>query len=206
MKRCNLEEIWQKLNCLLPVYDENGGNITELHLEDGSVKTDQRRMASVLKALAKLFAVDIEAARKNYSRLVGRKNSMPIPLHRDLVLVPVKARKPLGREDGAWGYLVMAKVLAYEKHPEIENATRVVFESGQSLDVLQLPQSVKAIMDDAKMIRNAYTRLHLVAADWDDDMLKEAACFYVLVPYTQKGKIKGFVGDTSPVLTNLKYG
>jgi hypothetical protein len=186
MDKLSFEEIWQNINCLIPVYDEAGGNVTQVHMDDGRILRDNRKVCTVLKSLAKVFAVDVEAARVKYSKLIDRKISVPIPLHRDLVLIPVKMRKPIAREDGAWGYVVLSKIVCYAKHSEKANTTQIFFDDGY-IDALLLTKSFQVILESAKKIYKSYKQLYLVTAiKHDDEVLKEEFIKYYVMPFMER--------------------
>jgi len=186
MTKLSFEEIWQHINCLVPVYDETGGNVTQVHLDDGKILTDSRKICTVLKSLAKIFTIDVETARVKYSKLVDRKISVPIPLHQDLVLVPVKMRKPAAREDGAWGYVVLSKIVCYTRHPEEANVTQIFFEDGR-VDALLITKSFQIILESAKKIHGAYKQLHLFTIKKkDNEILREEFIKYCVMPFMER--------------------
>lgn len=173
MEKLSFEGIWQNINYLLPVYGAKGENATQVHLDDGTVLTDKRKICTVVKNLAKFFTVHVEMARTKYSTLIDRKISVPIPLHQDLVLVPVKMRKPIAREDGAWGYIVLSKIVCYNKHPEKDNVIRIFFENDLYVDALLLTRSFQIILESAKKVNRAYRQLHLISVINDKDVLND---------------------------------
>jgi|GEM_PF-612757 len=188
MDKLSFEEIWQNINCLVPVYDEAGGNVTQVHMDDGRILTDTRKICTVLRNLAKIFAVDVEAARVKYSKLIDRKISVPIPLHLDLVVVPIKMRKLVAREDGAWGYVVLSKIICYARHPEKADVIQIFFDNGH-IDALLLTKSFQVILESAKKIYRSYKKLHLVAVTkHDDEILKEEFIKYCVMPFMERNR------------------
>ena len=184
MNCIDYREIWQNINCLVPVYDVNGGNFTEIRLDDGMALIDNRKTINCFKNLARIFAADIPAAKDIYFNLTQRKNSIPLPFHSRLVLIPLKFREPLAKNDGAWGYVVLAKVASYEQHPEVKGVVRIFFMDGGSIDVLHQMASVRAIVDDANRISKAFNELHLTDMK-RQSTLREEPLVYVLFPCEQ---------------------
>src|SRR5690554_434677 len=111
MTTLNFEQNWQKINCLIPVYDEFGGNSTEVWFEGGEKILIPHKTKTVLKNLAKIFAVDISQLKRKYGVLIGKKISTPLAFHPDLILIPIKFRKPYSKDEGATGYIVHQKVV-----------------------------------------------------------------------------------------------
>lgn len=187
MKKLSFEEIWQSINCLVPIYDEHGGNVTEVHLDDGRVLIDQRKTCSVVNSLAKVFAVSVGGARKKYSKLVNRKLSVPIPLHQDLVLVPVKMRKPIAREDGAWGYVVLSKITCYDSQPEQDDQVEIFFDNQLSIPIILQTKSFQLILESARIIHREYKELHESRGkNLDKDRVNEEPIRYILTPYVPR--------------------
>lgn len=126
---------WQLVQALLPQYDEYGNNGTLIWLTDGQQVYDPRRVDTVLKALAGVFAVDVSRLRRNVREALGRSRNVPLVLHERLWLMPVVCRTVQSRHDGAIGYLVYQQVEAVESR---EGRTAVHF-AGQA-EALLLPE------------------------------------------------------------------
>jgi hypothetical protein len=161
-------------------------------LDDGTARIDNRKICTVLKSLAHVFAVDISMARTKYSHLAARKISVPIPLHHDLVLIPVKLRKPLAKEDGAFGYVVLSKIKSYKKHQEYENTTQIFFKNGH-VNALLFTKSFQSLLEGARIIANDFRQLHLpvdinykeLSQNLNEDLLK----YYILSQIREPIKI-----------------
>lgn len=157
MAKLAFEDHWRELNCLIPVYDERGANCTRVIFSSQEEKEflDQRTIKSTLRALARTFAVDLEALRFNYGPLVNRKTSLPLPLHPEFILVPLKARVPHWTDHGAWGYFVLDKIAGY-KSDAAHAKTEITFTSSSKVTILQSVTSVKAILNDAHILKTVY--------------------------------------------------
>ena len=95
----------EEFAALVPCYDENGGNATLIYSAGGAVEADRRSVKANLRRLARFYQVDLEAARRRYGQYLGRAQGVPLPFSLSLVLVPVKMRVPVGKNDGADGYV-----------------------------------------------------------------------------------------------------
>ncbi|MGB3934046.1 MAG: hypothetical protein WBL73_10185, partial [bacterium] len=94
-----------RLAALRPVYTP-AGDATEIILDTGEIIQEGRGIRSVRRALARLYAIDLAAAREYYRKLLGQANAIPLPFSAHLVLCPVKMRRPRCRGDFTLGYLV----------------------------------------------------------------------------------------------------
>ncbi len=90
---------------LEPCYGKDGGNATRVYTRVGKVFVLERKLNTVLKNLACHYGADLVALRKHYGEAFNTSYDTPIALSQDLVLVPVKARKPLTEKDGATAYV-----------------------------------------------------------------------------------------------------
>jgi hypothetical protein len=103
-------ELVPGLLCLLPHYADDGTNGTMLYLSGGRTLFLPNKTKTVLRQLAREFAVDLQAAREIYARYCHRGRLVPVVLLPSLVLLPVHSRQALAKDDGATGYLVFAQV------------------------------------------------------------------------------------------------
>ncbi len=175
MKKILFNECWLNINCLLPIYDDAGKNCTYIMFdsEDREIFIDPRSIKTAVKNFARYFAVDLEAVKWVYGSYVNRKTSMPIPLHPEIILVPMKTRKPQLAEHGAWGYLVLNKIAGYKSSNEY-NKTTITFNNGQNITVLLNITNVKAILNDAHVLKTVYlNRLNI-----KDDRIKEDCSYH----------------------------
>lgn len=99
----HLEKIKDRIIALQPVYTLSG-NATRIILPEGD-DLDPRGLRSVLAALARLYAVDLTAQRKNLALRLNRNGVLPFYLSDDRVFVPLKMRKAAAAKDTVYGYI-----------------------------------------------------------------------------------------------------
>lgn len=100
-----MKKVKDRLAALVPYYDCQGGNATQIYTTDGEVIPDRRTVKWNLRRLARLYSVDLQAIRSNYGSYLGCRQGVPLALSADLVLIPLKTRTPVGINDGCYGYL-----------------------------------------------------------------------------------------------------
>jgi len=110
----DLAQIIPDLAAIEPCYGENGGNCTCIYTRSGLTYQDKRRLITVLKQIASFYGYELSALRKKYGQLLGCRQNVPLPLNINLVLVPLKMRKPRFEQDGATGYINVCAVKAVE--------------------------------------------------------------------------------------------
>ena len=156
------EKHWINLVCLIPVYDQDGGNSTEIWLKGGEKILIPKKTRSVLKRLAKVFAIDLPQLKRKYGVLVGRKSSTPLPFHPNLILVPVKVREPLAKDDGSWGYVVKDQVYSCVPLSSTEMEIRFL-DNEHPLRCLQSAASFNLVMAHAEIItRECYKQWNII--------------------------------------------
>ncbi|GLI51870.1 hypothetical protein TSYNTROOL_19560 [Tepidanaerobacter syntrophicus] len=152
----NAKDIIQpKVAALLPIYDR--GNVTIFLTGDGEKVIIRKTCKTVLKNLARHYNVDLVAARKNCGRLLNKKLQVPIPLTSKILLIPVKFReKPLGKNDGALGYLNFFQI------KEINEAKRrkciVSFDNGVKIKVPITRETMEEYLKNARMVESIFLR------------------------------------------------
>ena len=118
---------------LVPIYHKNGGNYTKLIFEDNPPTIIEKRIHTVLVRLAAFFQKDIRLIRQQAREVTGQRSMNPLPITSDIILVPFKMRKPIGKDDGAVGYILNS---AIENIVQGEDGVRVVLKNGQHCGVL----------------------------------------------------------------------
>lgn len=108
-------EMMEKIDCmgikaLFPIYGEQGENQTLVHTVKGEIFCYSGGMRSFLQKFFRYEGLDLYQLRKKYGELLQRRNGIPIPVGSYLVLVPAKMREPIGRGDGAYGYVALDQV------------------------------------------------------------------------------------------------
>ncbi|NLX02293.1 MAG: hypothetical protein GXY40_07160 [Syntrophomonadaceae bacterium] len=98
-----VEQVRDTVIGLRPVYTERG-NATELWLASGETLMDRRGVKSTLMALARSYAVDLKAQRRQLEQLIQRNGVFPFYLG-SRVFVPIKMRQAITENDSVYGYL-----------------------------------------------------------------------------------------------------
>lgn len=95
----------EELMAFIPIYLTDKGDCTLLYTSEGGKTYIDKGLRTVLRSLAKYFLADLKEIRKYYGELLNTKNLVPMPFNECNIFVPMKARKPLGKNDVATGYI-----------------------------------------------------------------------------------------------------
>ncbi len=118
---------------LVPIYHKDGGNYTKLIFKSDPPIIVEKNIQTVLVRLAAFFQKDIRLIRQQAREITGQRSMNPLPITLDIILVPFKMRKPIGKDDGAVGYILSS---AIEKIVQSRDGVRILLKNGQYLSVL----------------------------------------------------------------------
>ncbi|NLC38596.1 MAG: hypothetical protein GX779_04900 [Clostridia bacterium] len=159
MPKLHLETVWPRLQGFYPSMGEDGGNYTEVILENGQRLTDPRKTGTVLRALARVFALDINLVQKRARQVLKYCREVPLAFFPDLVLVPVKTRDAPFKDAGTLGYVVSSRISHWERASK-PYGTRIFFADGTFLDTMTIPPTVRRRLAEAQMILEEFRRSH----------------------------------------------
>lgn len=156
-----LEEIWREILAFYPIYSPDGGNNTLILLEDSQQYMDTRKTKTVLKVIARIFAADLTALRQRYRGCLGRKGLVPLPLHRDLILLPMRVRRVQYKDHGATGYAVLDKIVKVgpvDSANENGTLSRITLKGGLSIECMEKPATLKKRLTEGVQVQKEYHR------------------------------------------------
>jgi len=105
------EWIENDLLAIIPTYDGENGNCTYLETDKGRIKV-KKTIKTVIRQLCGHYQLDLSQSNNYYRKLLPIKVNIPIPITPELVYIQLKVREPIGKDDGAMGYI---KLKAIEK-------------------------------------------------------------------------------------------
>ncbi|WZL73728.1 hypothetical protein QBE52_03050 [Clostridiaceae bacterium 35-E11] len=156
------------MSCLIPVYQQDIGNGTKLIAKDGTSYVDSRTIKTVLKILCQHYTLHIEAYRAKYGKMVNQRLGVPIFMHPQLMLVPMKMRKPLFAKDGAYGYV---NLYAIKHIKEKDHHTSIILQNGMEIMCLHRMRTVQQHLNRAKVI--AANHIHYTQNHNPEDTFRE---------------------------------
>jgi len=148
-KCCN-EWLSKGMCAILPRYEPDGTNGSDILFEDGKRLTHKRKVRMVIKELAGLYQKDLTLIRGHAAQELGQKSMLPIYINPAIVLVPFKTRKPIGKDDGALGYVFESAVLSMD---EANIGTQIKLKGELLVVVFENIKTAKRHMDNAARVR-----------------------------------------------------
>lgn len=140
----------------IPCYEE--GNSVRAIDRDARAVLINKSIKAVIAGLLKESNINIKFLRKNFNQYIGSINLMPIPLKLGTVLIPVKMRKTIGVNDGAYGYLDLSHIAEVGE----DEGTFIKLKCGTSINCLETVKTVKDRMHKGKLMEEKYTS-HVLA-------------------------------------------
>jgi len=144
------EWIDKGLCAVLPRYNADGLNGSDILFEDGSRCSHKRKVRAVLKEIAALYQKDMALIRRHATQALGQKSMLPVSITSGMTLVPFKVRKPIGKDDGAVGYVFESAVISLE---QAEQGSIIKLKGGFEIYVFEKIKTARRHMENADRIR-----------------------------------------------------
>lgn len=145
-----------EIAALLPAYTQEG-DVTRILLTNGTELVYRRTMRSTLAKLARRRCKDVTLLRRWASRYTHRTLNNPIAASADLVLVPVKTRRPRIEGDGTMAHINVVAIsgdtfrqndgIPCKQHPTVISLT-----GGKTLPVLWSEKTTLSHIREARHI------------------------------------------------------
>ena len=130
-----------EIAALLPEYTAEG-DVTRIVLTNGTALIFRRTMRATLSALARRRCKDVTLLRRWAARYTRRRLNNPIAASADLVLVPVKTRRPKVGGDNTMAHINVAALEAENSEDEPEPRRRTASRKESRPAVITLPGGV----------------------------------------------------------------
>lgn len=152
-------ERWKdNLAALIPCYDPGGGNATLIYTISGELERDRRTVRWILRRLARACCVDLDAARLRFGEYLACNQGVPLPFTDALVLVPLKVRRPVGRNDGSWGYFNPAAVEDVVVGSDGSAGSVLLLHGGHLVGCLYTLKTVKKRLQAGSIVLDRFSR------------------------------------------------
>ena len=149
-----MEKIFQEeIMAIVPEYVDSKGNCTILHRKDLDYLVLDKTIKTVIRLVGKHYMMDLNSVKDRYSPLLSSRNLIPIPLSRRDILIPMKTRIPMYKNDGAFGYINMKYINDIKKNGK---TTTVILENGLEIECLCGIDTVNKYLRNGKIISRCY--------------------------------------------------
>lgn len=149
-----------EIAALLPEYTSEG-DMTRIVLTNGTALVLRRTMRATVSALARRRCKDVTLLRRWAARYTRRRLNNPIAASADLVLVPVKTRRPKIGGDNTMAHInvaVMDPEGTTAQKARRNRAAVIALPGGVSVRALWSERTTQAHIGDARRIRAELVR------------------------------------------------
>lgn len=144
------EQIYQDdIMAIIPEYETEMGNCTLIYTEKETIKL-KITIKTFMRNLYKHYHIDPKAMSKTYGELLLCKYCPPMALSREDIFIQLKIRKPIGRQDGAYGYFNLKYI---DRVEEDKNGTTIYFTNGERIQCLFTIDTVRKMMKNGEIIK-----------------------------------------------------
>ncbi len=163
------------LLALLPDYSQQEAR-TRVHTREGSY-LDPRSVNWLVRITARHFWVDLDQLRRHYSRLLGQRHNISLPLDTGLVLLPLKTREAAAPGEVTTGYMNLPQVEQIlpppgpgpgpgpDSGPGPEKPLALVrFAGGFELPCLNTPRTLEQRLRQGRQVRREFLQHRQEAA------------------------------------------
>lgn len=152
-----IEEIVKKnILAIIPVYLKDKGNCTNIITSENSLLI-KKTINTVLKLLANYFFIDLNASKNYCKKVIGIVNNSPIVFNDENIFVPIKVRKPISRNDGAFGYFNIDCI----KIEEYKDDIYINLDNKYKIKANQKFKTVIKHVNDGKILKEVYSERKL---------------------------------------------
>ena len=136
-------------SAIIPYYDPYGGNATYTLLTDGTKETFDLSIKNYIYHMFRQLYMDPLALKNWVSHILSAKSNMPLILTDAYIFIPIKVRYPIGRLDGAFGYVALDAMVSYKDGV-------ITLKNGVILETLSSDSYITKKIKDAKLLAYAY--------------------------------------------------
>ncbi len=136
---------------MMPCYSRDGHNCTKVILDDGRDYIEKVRIRTMMKRMYEHYMMDARAYERKLRSKLG-PGPIPVRMSAEKVYLPIKMRKPFGRDDGAFGWVnalcivEVAKVSGGVSSIRLQNG--VDLEVLESVDVIERKRERVTLIDE----------------------------------------------------------
>jgi len=99
------ELIMKNILAMIPAYVNGEGNCTLIYIEDGNSEIVKYSIRTVIRKFCAHYRLDLKASNRQFKEKFNINCGIPIPISKDKIYIQVKVRAPIGKDDGAMGFI-----------------------------------------------------------------------------------------------------
>ena len=133
----------------IPIYLENYGNASRVHLTSGFTMYLGRSAQQIYRDLARFYCIDLQGLRIAFLEEMGKSQYLPLILPNKRVFCAMKCRKePQNKNDGVMGYICSTYVQASNSQPHKQ--TDIVLKCGSTIRLHMTQAQIRRRFQEGK--------------------------------------------------------
>lgn len=141
-----------RLIAVIPKYIANQGNCTIIYTEEEKPLILENTITTVMKRIGRHHMVDLDAMKERNGKLINASYPVPINLNDD-VFIPIKVRKPFGKNDKSFGYVNLEYI---ENTKQENNYTLILLINNTEIKCLFRKETLNKHISNGNIIKRYY--------------------------------------------------
>ena len=141
-----------RLIAVIPKYIANQGNCTIIYTEEDKPLILENTINTVMKRIGRHHMVDLDAMKERNGKLINASYPVPINLNDD-VFIPIKVRKPFGKNDKSFGYVNLEYI---ENTKQENNYTLILLINNTEIKCLFRKETLNKHISNGNIIKRYY--------------------------------------------------
>ena len=141
-----------RLIAVIPKYIANQGNCTIIYTEEEKPLILENTITTVMKRIGRHHMVDLDAMKERNGKLINASYPVPINLNDD-VFIPIKVRKPFGKNDKSFGYVNLEYI---ENTKQENNYTLILLRNQTEIKCLFRKETLNKHISHGNIIKRYY--------------------------------------------------
>lgn len=141
-----------RLIAVIPKYIANQGNCTIIYTEEEKPLILENTITTVMKRIGRHHMVDLDAMKERNGKLINASYPVPINLNDD-VFIPIKVRKPFGKNDKSFGYVNLEYI---ENTKQENNYTLILLINNTEIKCLFRKETLNKHISNGTLIKRYY--------------------------------------------------
>lgn len=151
--------IEKRILAIIPKYVSDKGNFTLVYTEKGIVEIE-KSIKTVIKNISNYYHFDLKQSNNTYKNLLYHRKNPPVPFTDESIFILLKTRKPVGKHDGAHGYILIDAIekIVFEEGKDIH--PKILLTNGELLEVLCTVHTIRKSIKNGNIVKKLLQYKH----------------------------------------------
>ena len=150
-----------KISAIIPIYGEDGRNCSRIIFEDGTELIRNTSVKASIGLLFRLHGLDLKTLQRYYGEFFESIH-IPLPITYKTIMIPLRLREPLGKHDGAIGYINYYHIddLEVIEPKDIlgKEEVYITLNCEKKIKVHQIPKTTRTKINQSKLVAILFSK------------------------------------------------